>query len=102
MFTDCPTSWTINTSTGTTSATVLWSPPEVVDDNQLDADNVEVDIEPAPPGVVLEDDEDVEVTLERGVYKVTYSYVDVNQQEGLCVFQITVAGNYCPFHIFVL
>ncbi|XP_072028374.1 hyalin-like [Amphiura filiformis] len=90
-FDNCPESFTAYTDTGTTSTEVTWEAPQARDDNQFNVNNVELTVSPSLL-VSLDPYEDQELTLERGVYTVTYSYTDVALQERLCTFTITVQG----------
>ncbi|XP_072028377.1 hyalin-like [Amphiura filiformis] len=94
-FVNCPTSWTVTTDPGTTTAEVSWNAPQPIDDNQLNPDNVEVTITPLP-GIILDPTEDQTITLENGVYTVVYSYTDVNLQTRECPFTITVQDSEAP------
>ena len=70
-----------------------WTPPQITDDVQVNADNVVLDISPDLSGVDLDPSGDVSVTFSVGVYDVSYSYVDVNGQGDACRFTVTVHGS---------
>ncbi|XP_072042811.1 uncharacterized protein [Amphiura filiformis] len=98
-FVNCPADQTWLPELGSISAQVSWPAPQVLDDHEVDEGLVMLEITPEVIGLSLSPLEGIDINLDIGVYAVSYSYTDAEQQEGICTFNVTVQGPSAPSNL---